>query len=328
MRSVITDPRRWSLARQLVTLQLGVVVVAVVIEATIAVYRGPGSGGDWRQRQVLGLVTLTEVALLVGIAGSLYIADRVERQTFGMPPAEIARRYQGYDEMLDKLQDSLVRTDELLTRAHDHRNHLQTVIALIEEGHYDDAVEACVAEDEAPTAPGGRRLSHVADLVLASRLPALLERAGRGGVELRLAGTLGAVPQDLCYGLADVVGNLLRNAVEAVAAQAGRVGSGGSGGSDRWARLRLERGADGSIHVEVRDNGPGIPAEGWEKISEPGYTTKGGEHGYGLALTREKAREMGGEVRAFNDGGDGGGAVFLVSIPLDAAGREKRGVTP
>ena len=82
LRIASLNSRGWSLARQLVLLQLCVVLSAVTIEATVAIYH---------EREVIGLVALTEVALLVGISGSLFLADRVRRQTFDMEPAEIGR---------------------------------------------------------------------------------------------------------------------------------------------------------------------------------------------------------------------------------------------
>ena len=105
------ESQRWSLARQLVMLQLCVVVTAVTIEAMVAIYRPAGNNpGSWEERQILGLVTLTEVALLVGIAGSLFLADRVRRQTFDMEPAEIALRYQHHDVMLKAIREGLIIT--------------------------------------------------------------------------------------------------------------------------------------------------------------------------------------------------------------------------
>jgi hypothetical protein len=55
-------------------------------------------------------VALTEVALLVGIAGSLFVADRVRKQTFDMEPAEIATRYQHHDAMLHAVRESAPRS--------------------------------------------------------------------------------------------------------------------------------------------------------------------------------------------------------------------------
>lgn len=104
------DSRGWSLARQLVVLQVCVVVFTVGIEAMAGLYRTSG-GIDGTQRQVLGLIALTEVALTFGIAGSLLLAGRVRRQTFDLEPAEIARQYQHHHAMLHAVREGLIITD-------------------------------------------------------------------------------------------------------------------------------------------------------------------------------------------------------------------------
>ncbi|MGH3830145.1 MAG: sensor histidine kinase [Pseudonocardiaceae bacterium] len=106
------NAREWSLARQLVVLQVCVVLFAVGIEAMVGFYHGANRGTTWDQRQLLGLVTLTEVALTVGIAGSLLVADRVHRQTLGLEPAVIARQYQHHQAMLCAVREGLVITDQ------------------------------------------------------------------------------------------------------------------------------------------------------------------------------------------------------------------------
>jgi two-component system, CitB family, sensor kinase len=95
---------QWSLTRQLMALQIIIVMIVVGIEAMVSFYRG-ASG-------LLGLVTLTEVALTLGIGGSLLIADRVYRQTLGLEPAVIARQYQHHQAMLGAVQEGLVITDQ------------------------------------------------------------------------------------------------------------------------------------------------------------------------------------------------------------------------
>jgi sensor histidine kinase regulating citrate/malate metabolism len=102
MRPAVTgmNARGWSLARQLVVLQICLVRLTVGIEAMVGVYRGENSTTTGDQQQLLGLVALTEVALTVGIAGSLLVADRVHRQTLGLEPAVIARQYQHHQAML------------------------------------------------------------------------------------------------------------------------------------------------------------------------------------------------------------------------------------
>jgi two-component system CitB family sensor kinase len=100
------DVQRWSLARQLVVLQVAIVVLTVSIEAMVGIYRSPGG-----QRQLLGLVALSEVSLTLGIAGSLLLAGRVRRQTFNLEPAVIARLYQHHHAMLHAVSEGLIITD-------------------------------------------------------------------------------------------------------------------------------------------------------------------------------------------------------------------------
>jgi two-component system CitB family sensor kinase len=390
LQMVRLETRRWSLARQLVMLQLCVVIAAVTIEAMVAVYRGPRTVSGWEERQILGLVTLTEVALLVGIAGSLFVADRVRRQTFDMEPAEIARRYQHHDAMLhavregliitsvngdvvlandearrllelseedislpawstaqtpvtdqmqyaagrvlmisrspaeiegapagtvitlrdrtelqhalDELSEARVLGDELRKQAHEHVDHLQMVIALIEMGEHEEAVRICAKYSEMPQKLSAQVLGQIADLVLASRLQVLHGKAERRGVTFQLDGTLASVAPDTSHDLADIIGNLVENAIDSASEreQGGRV------------RLTLARDADGTVRIKVRDNGRGIIAEPIGRIFEPRWTTKGNGRGFGLALTRDKVTHLHGTITAHNESG----AVFEVCIPV------------
>jgi K+-sensing histidine kinase KdpD len=82
----------------------------------------------------------------------------------------------------------------------------------------------------------------------------------------------------------------------------------------------------GSLVFEVRDHGPGLPAEELPRIFDRFY--RGGTatrnrfgSGMGLAITRGLVTIQGGQVTAAN--APAGGAVFTVSIP--AASREPAG---
>jgi two-component system, CitB family, sensor kinase len=392
------NSRNWSLARQLIVLQLCVVVIAVAIEAMVAIYRGPLTAASLEQRQVLGLVTLTEVALLVGISGSLFVAESVRRQTFDMEPAEIARRYQHHDAMLHAVREGLIITDvnggivlandearrllgladgcadaplrdqvagaewaaaeipvtdqlqyaagrvlmvsrsraevdgksagmvttlrdrtelqeallelsearvlanELRKQAHEHANHLQMIVNLIETGKYGEAVGVCTRYADMPQMLSTQVLRQVADPVLAARLQISHGWAERHGVELRLAGTLELTGRDSPGDLADIIGALVDNAIEATS----------DSGQGSWVQLSLVHGTDACLRITVRDNGPGITADPVEKVFMPGWTTKDSRHGYGLARVRDKVWHMGGTITAHNDGG----AVFEVRIPI------------
>ena len=83
-------------------------------------------------------------------------------------------------------------------------------------------------------------------------------------------------------------------------------------------RVRMGRGAAGDAQVwaSVQDDGPGVPAEILEKIFDPFFTTKrpGRGTGLGLSISMAIVREHGGEIRV--QSAPGGGAVFLVTLPV------------
>ena len=75
--------------------------------------------------------------------------------------------------------------------------------------------------------------------------------------------------------------------------------------------------------IQVCDRGPGVPAELRERIFEPFYrlpgaTERDGGVGLGLALVKSIAIRHGGTVQCENR--PDGGACFVVSLPLGAAG--------
>src|SRR3569623_2102252 len=83
---------------------------------------------------------------------------------------------------------------------------------------------------------------------------------------------------------------------------------------------------DGSrIHIEVEDDGAGVPHELREKIFTPFFTTREKGTGLGLAFVREIVADHGGAIQVSE--APGGGARF--SFALDAAaGTEKRQTKP
>ena len=71
--------------------------------------------------------------------------------------------------------------------------------------------------------------------------------------------------------------------------------------------------------IRVCDRGPGVPLELQERIFEPFYrlpgaTERDGGVGLGLALVKSIAQRHGG--RAYCENNPGGGACFVVELPL------------
>jgi two-component system sensor histidine kinase ChvG len=83
----------------------------------------------------------------------------------------------------------------------------------------------------------------------------------------------------------------------------------------------------GKARVTVEDDGPGIPPDNLETIFERFYTERPNSHfgnnsGLGLSIARQIAESTGGSIRAENrgsNGEEGGGARFIVELPLARA---------
>jgi signal transduction histidine kinase len=72
------------------------------------------------------------------------------------------------------------------------------------------------------------------------------------------------------------------------------------------------------VKIEVADDGPGIPPEALPRIFNPFFTTKapGEGRGLGLSVAYNIVAEHGGRLSA--DNRRGGGAVFVIELPIGA----------
>lgn len=98
-----------------------------------------------------------------------------------------------------------------------------------------------------------------------------------------------------------VIGNLLRNALEAVA-----------GRDERCVRIAV-RDASDAVEIVVEDTGPGIPEPARQRLFEPFFTTKPKGTGIGLAGSRQIA--LGHQGTLTLDPGPSAGARFRLRLP-------------
>lgn len=104
--------------------------------------------------------------------------------------------------------------------------------------------------------------------------------------------------------LEQLLGNLLRNAVEALATLQGGP-----------RRIAIELGADDQrCRLVVSDTGPGLSAEQRGRAFHPFQSTKPGGIGIGLVVCSAIVQAHGGTIDV--DISDGGGARFVVALPL------------
>jgi C4-dicarboxylate-specific signal transduction histidine kinase len=89
---------------------------------------------------------------------------------------------------------------------------------------------------------------------------------------------------------------------------------------------------ESSFELRVSDNGPGVPAHIRERIFDPFFTTKPSGNGIGLPTAMRAVQECGGVLRYEAGAEWGGGAQFVVELPLAESaiapsqrpGRERR----
>jgi signal transduction histidine kinase len=72
---------------------------------------------------------------------------------------------------------------------------------------------------------------------------------------------------------------------------------------------------EGFVHIEIKDNGIGIPEDLGQKIFTPNFTTKTSGTGLGLAFVKQIIESIGGIIRFKTF--PGMGTTFFISVPLD-----------
>ena len=146
-------------------------------------------------------------------------------------------------------------------------------------------------------------LNAVVTRVLRARARA--HRTGGVAVERQLAEGLPAIKGDGLL-LHQALLNLVLNAEHAMP------------GGGRMV-VRTEPVADDAVRVSVEDAGPGLSPDVRARLFEPFFTTKdvGLGTGLGLAITYGIVQAHGGVIEADNH--DGGGARFLITLPVEPA---------
>jgi signal transduction histidine kinase len=129
-------------------------------------------------------------------------------------------------------------------------------------------------------------------------------------LEMQLGNDLPVITADAVQ-ISQVIANLLRNAIEAVAAM-----------EECRRKIRLRSRRDGnSVAVEVQDQGVGIPEV--EKIFEPFVTTKTTGMGMGLAICRSIVEAHAGNIWGASN--FDAGATFSFILPIGNSGRVQQG---
>ncbi|WP_235878044.1 sensor histidine kinase [Saccharopolyspora karakumensis] len=196
-------------------------------------------------------------------------------------------------------------TNTLRAQRHEFTNRLHTLSGLLQTGRQEEAVEYVQALTHGQVTGLGPAAEAVRDPYLVSFLSAKKSVALEKGVELELAETSWVpAPLRAPVEVMTVVGNLVDNAIDAARVGAAR------------PRVEVDLLADGTtLHVSVVDSGDGVPEELREEIFVEGVSSKrSAGNGLGLALCRQAARSLGGDVRVVGPGEESG-ALFVAELP-------------
>lgn len=197
---------------------------------------------------------------------------------------------------------------------HEYANRLHIVDGLLEMGDLGQAKKYVSQVSSMSMSLGERLRATIAPPELAALLLAKVAVAAEQDVEMTVTPDSRLENPDIDQtDLVTVVGNLLDNAVDALA----------NTPRPRTVTVQFDD-ADG-VFIAVRDNGPGVPADKIGQVMVDGYSTKdprpGMRRGIGLALVSRIVRRAGGTLDVFP--GPGGNFEVWLPATTQAAGEDR-----
>jgi two-component system CitB family sensor kinase len=200
----------------------------------------------------------------------------------------------------------------LRAQEHEFSNRLHVLSVLLELGEVEEATRYSTQLQAETTFASEEVRARVGSPVVAALLLAKATVAAERDVLVRVepssrisAEQVGDLP------VVTVLGNLIDNAVDAVAGQAST-----SGASPRGVVTVALTCDETTLHLVVEDTGPGIPADRLADVFVDGYSTKqprgAMRRGVGLALVHRLVMRAGGTIEASSPGG----ARFEIALPV------------
>ncbi|MDR6999095.1 DcuS/MalK family sensor histidine kinase [Neobacillus niacini] len=212
--------------------------------------------------------------------------------------------------LAEQLTGVRIYADALRAQAHEFMNKLHVILGMVHMGNYDKVVQYI-------NEMAGHRKSEISfvtkkikDPVLSGFIIGKLSYARESGVELSVSCDH-PLPQpadpDVTHDLITIVGNLVDNAIEAV-----------NNCPNKKIAVGFEYGDD-ILTIEVKDTGKGMSEELQNQIFQKGFSTRGGNRGFGLYLVTQSVNKLEGELILSSKPGKG--TVFAVYLPYKAEGR-------
>ena len=194
--------------------------------------------------------------------------------------------------------------DMLRAQTHEFKNKLHTIAGLIQLQRYDEAVDYAIDNQVSQQEQFSQISVSIKDSVIYGLLVGKASQMKEQGIDFVIDqdSRLKDLPVSVASGdVVLIVGNLLQNAMEAVADSA-----------EKRIGVKLWQ-TPHELKIEVQNTGPWIDEQFSSVIYKKGITTKQRGYGLGLALIVEKLRLMHGTIVHYNL--PQGGVRFEVTIP-------------
>jgi CitB family two-component system sensor histidine kinase MalK len=195
--------------------------------------------------------------------------------------------------------------EALRAQTHEFMNKLHVILGLIRLEQFDRLSSFITGLTGSLQDEVGHVVQRIKDPMIAGFLLARFSAAREQNVTMGLAET-SLVPfcarEPLAHDIVTILGNLLENAVEAI-----------GDGVRREILVALDYDSDW-LEITVADTGPGIRTEHLALLYERGFSTKGGDRGYGLFHAAQRVAALGGQLAA--EPREGGGTSFHASLPF------------
>ncbi|WP_230350840.1 sensor histidine kinase [Lelliottia sp. WAP21] len=210
-------------------------------------------------------------------------------------------------QLMQRMDGMVNYVDALRTQSHEFMNKLHVILGLLHMKRYDKLEEYVLQTAQNYQTDIGAIQLKIKSPVIAGFLLGKMNRAKEAGFTLTLSEEC-LVPdtpnEEQVTVLITVIGNLIENALDAMAGQ-----------TEGEVTLMLHY-QNGWLSGEVSDDGPGIDAERLAHIFTRGFSTKGENRGVGLFLARQQIEKLGGEISCESE--PGVFTQFFVHIPWDS----------
>ena len=190
-------------------------------------------------------------------------------------------------QLMQRLSGMVNYADSLRERSHEFMNKLHVILGLLHMKSYTQLEDYILKTANNYQAEIGSLLLKIKSPVIAGFLLSKINRASDTRHLLTLSDDSflpDNINENQVAALITVLGNLIENALDALAGQA-----------DGEVSVLLHY-QNGWLACVVSDDGPGIPPDKLEAIFEKGFSSKGEERGVGLFLAKQQLENLGGTI--------------------------------